>query len=160
MSANLDAKKQLVEEIKQKISSAKSLAFVDYRGLTVEEDTKMRNEFRNNNAEYKVYKNRLVARALNELGIECEELEGTNAVAFGYEDEVSAPRIVCDFAKKTQKLAVKFGIIDGKVVDKAVIERYAMLPSKEVLVAQLMNVLNGPIRGVAVALKAISEKNN
>ena len=80
MSANLDAKKAIVDEIKDKISKAKTIAFVDYRGLTVAEDTAMRAEFRKNGCEYKVYKNRLVLRALNELGLTgCDKVfEGTN----------------------------------------------------------------------------------
>ena len=88
MSANLEAKKELVSEIKDKLSKAKTVVFVDYRGMTVEEDTAMRSAFRKNNADYKVYKNRLVLRALNELGITGldEQLQGTSALAFGYGD--------------------------------------------------------------------------
>ena len=95
MSANLEAKKLLVEEIKEKIQKAKSLTFVDYRGLTVEEDTKMRSEFRKAGAEYKVYKNRLLLIALEACGITGLDkvLEGTSAVAFGYDDEIAPNKI-------------------------------------------------------------------
>ncbi|MEG1499958.1 MAG: 50S ribosomal protein L10 [Clostridia bacterium] len=158
MSSNLESKKLVVEEIKNKISSAKAVAFVDYCGLTVEEATKVRSEFRNNNSEYKVYKNRLVLRALDELGFPGLTLKGTSAVIFGYDDEVTAPRIAMKAAKDTNKLNVLFGVVNGKVETKETIEILAKIPSKEVLIAQLLSVLNGPMRGLACALKAISEK--
>ena len=109
MSANLEAKKVLVEEIKEKIKSAISLTFVDYRGLTVEEDTIMRKELREAEVEYKVYKNRLILRALEELGYTGynDVLEGTTAVAFGYEDEVTASKILVDTIKSTSAIAIK-----------------------------------------------------
>ena len=98
-------KKQLVEEIKEKFSKAKTIAFVDYRGLNVDEDTKMRRQFRENGCEYKVYKNRLMLKALSDLGIECSAnyFEGTTAVALGYDDEVAPAKILCDNITKTKK---------------------------------------------------------
>ena len=171
MSANFEAKKQIVEEIKDKLQKAKSVTFVDYRGLTVEEDTKMRKEFKQNGAEYKVYKNRLMLLALNELGIKGAEkyLEGTSAVAFGYDDEVAQAKIVCDYADKTKKLSIKFGLINGQCVDSKEIEALAKLPSKDVLVEKLLGtllgpitglarVLNAPTQGLAIALNAIATK--
>lgn len=172
MSANFEAKKQLVEEIKEKFSKAKTIAFVDYRGITVEEDTAMRRQFRENGCEYKVYKNRLMFKALSDLGIECPEnyLEGTTAVALGYEDEVTPAKIVTDTAQKTKKLAIKFGILNGACVSAKDIEALAKLPSKEELIAKLLGTLNNtasslcrvlsaPTRGLAVALNAIATKN-
>ena len=131
MSANFEAKKQLVEEIKEKFSKAKTLAFVDYRGLTVEEDTAMRRKFRENGCEYKVYKNRLMLKALSDLGIECSAnyFEGTTAVAIGYEDEVAPAKIVCDTISNTKKMAIKFGILNGVCVSAQDIEALAKLPS-------------------------------
>ena len=104
MSANLEAKKELVAEIKDKLSRAKCVVFVDYRGLNVAQDTEMRTEFRKNNSDYKVYKNRLVLRAANELGISGleEHLQGTSAIAFGYEDEVGAAKIVSQVGEKNK----------------------------------------------------------
>lgn len=162
MSANLETKKLIVEEIKNKIQKAKSLTFVDYRGLTVEEDTKMRTAFRNAGAEYKVYKNRLVLKALEDCGISGLEnvLEGTSAVAFGYNDEVSSNKIIVDTIKETNKMQIKGGVLNGKVVDIEMIETLAKIPSKEVLVAKLLFLLQSPVRGLAVALNAIAEKNN
>lgn len=171
MSANFEAKKALVEEIKQKIQSAKSLAFVDYRGLTASEDTKMRKAFREAGAEYRVYKNRLMLKALEALGINgCEKyLEGTTAVAFSNSDEVGAAKVICDTIKETNKMEIKFGILSGNVVDGKAIEALAKLPSKEVLIAQLLGmlnapatnlarVLNAPAQGLAVALNAVAQK--
>lgn len=162
MSASLEAKKALVEEIKEKIKKAKSLTFVDYRGLTVEEDTKMRAAFRNAGADYKVYKNRLVLRALEECGITGLDkvLEGTSAVAFGFADEVAPNKIVVDTMEDTQKLQIKGGVLNGKIIDANMVKTLASIPSKEVLLAKLLFLLQSPVRGLAVALNAIAEKNN
>lgn len=162
MSANLEAKKLIVEEIKNKIEKAKSLTFVDYRGLTVEEDTKLRTAFRNAGAEYKVYKNRLVLKALEECGIKGLEsvLEGTSAVAFGYNDEVSSNKIIVDTMKDINKMQIKGGIVNGQVVDVNMIETLAKIPSREVLVAKLLFLLQSPVRGLAVAINEIAKKQN
>ena len=171
MSANLEAKKQIVEEIKDKVSKAKSVTFASYNALTVAEDTEMRREFKKNGAEYKVYKNKLLLLALSELGINGAEsfLHGTTAVAFSYDDEVSGAKITCQTAEKTKKLSVKFGLLNGNFVDSKEIEALAKLPSKEVLVAKLLGtlgapisalarVLNAPVQGLAIALNAIATK--
>ncbi|MCI7002846.1 MAG: 50S ribosomal protein L10 [Clostridia bacterium] len=160
MSANLEAKKVIVEEIKDKINKAVSLTFVDYRGLTVEEDTKMRAELRKANVEYKVYKNRLLLKALEELGMTgyADILEGTTAVAFGMHDEVSAPKILVDTAEKTKKMQVKGGILNGARIDAKMVETLAKIPSKEVLISKLLYLLQSPVRSVAIALNAIAEK--
>lgn len=156
MSANLEAKKLVVEEIKQKISESKSIAFVDYRGLNVEKDTMLRKAFRESGSEYKVYKNRLMLLALNQLGMTgCEEhLEGTTAVVFGYEDEVSAPKVLMENIEKDKILKLKFGIVDGKVVTAEEIEKLSKLPSKEELLTKLLWVLNGPTTSLARVLSA------
>lgn len=171
MSANFESKKQLVEEIKEKFSKAKTIAFVDYRGITVAEDTALRKKFRAAGCEYKVYKNRLMLKALIDLGIQCpaENLEGTTAVALGYTDEVAPAKIVCDTIKNTKKMAIKFGILNGAIVDANNIEALAKLPSKEELIAKLLGTLNNtasslcrvlsaPTRGLVVALNAIATK--
>lgn len=161
MSANLENKKLVVDEIKGKLEKAKSIVFVDYKGLNVETADKMRASFRENNADYKVYKNRLLLRALTDMGIEGVEeyLHGTTSIAIGYEDEAVPAKIVADTIKESKVMNIKFGIFDGKVVDEAYVKAIANLPSKEVLIAQLLSVLNGPVSGLARALKAISEKN-
>ena len=156
MSANFEAKKVIVEEIKEKLNRAKSVTFVDYNALTVAEDTAMRQEFKKNGSEYKVYKNKLLLLALNELGINGAEqyLNGTTAVAFSYDDEVSGAKITCQTAEKTKKLTVKFGLLNGNFVEGKEMEALAKLPSKEVLIAMLLGTLNAPITGLARVCKA------
>ena len=160
MSANLEAKKVLVEEIKNKIQNAVSLTFVDYRGLTVEEDTKMRKQLRESEVEYKVYKNRLLLRALDELGYTGfnDILEGTTAVAFSMKDEVSGPNIIVKTSEAAKKMQIKAGILNGERIDAAMVEQLAKIPSKEVLISKLLYLLQSPVRSVAIALNAIAEK--
>lgn len=160
MNENLQNKVSLVSEIKDKLSRAKTVVFVDYKGTSVCDDTKMRGEFRKNGDDYKVYKNRLVLRALNELGLDGYDkyLEGTTAFAFGYEDEVSAAKVITESKKTNQNLTIKCGIFNGKFMDSAEVEKLGNLPNKETLIAQLLCVLNGPARNLACTLKAITEK--
>ena len=160
MNENLRNKVNLVNEIKDKLSKAKTVVFVDYKGINVTDDTKLRSEFRKNNDDYKVYKNRLMLRALNELGYTGFDsyLEGTTAFAFGYEDEVSAAKVVTETSKTNKNLVIKCGIVNGKLVDKAEVEKIGSLPNKETLIAQLLCALNGPARKLACTLKAVSEK--
>jgi len=160
MNANLKNKKQLVEEIKGKLQAAKSVVFVDYAGLNVAEADKLRKDFRQKQAEYKVYKNRLLLRALEELGISGTDahLNGTTSVAFCYEDEVTAAKLIADTIKATKKMSVKFGLLNGVVVDSKYVQTLSQLPTKEVLIAQLLSVLNGPMSALARALDAIRQK--
>ncbi|MBP3345154.1 MAG: 50S ribosomal protein L10 [Clostridia bacterium] len=160
MSANLEAKKELVEEIKNKIQSSISLTFVDYRGLTVEEDTIMRRSLREAGVDYKVYKNRLLLKALENLGMTGYDdiLQGPTAVAFGMQDEVSGPRIIVETSEKTKKMQVKGGILNGNRVEADMVNQLAKIPSKEVLISKLLYVLQAPVRSVAIALNAIAEK--
>ena len=162
LSANLELKKQLVEDIKSELGNAKSIIFVDYRGITVSEDTALRKEFRENGVTYKVLKNRLLTRALDALGItgyDAKMFEGTTAVAYST-DEVAPARIFCKHSKDLDKMAVKFGIVDGQIKTKEQVEELAKLPSKDVLIAMLLGMLNAPISAMARALKAIAEKQN
>lgn len=160
MSANLEAKKQVVESIKAKISGSKSVVLVNYKGLTVAEDTELRNEFRKANVEYKVLKNTLVRRAFNELGVDSfdADLNGTTAVAFG-SDETGASKIVIDNAKKyDNKLVAKSAYVNGEYVDKKGVEALASIPSKDALYSMLAGTLSGFVRGLAVALNRVAEK--
>lgn len=169
--AKLDVKKQLVEEIKGKFQEAQSAVLVDYRGLNVEEITELRAKFRSEGVYYKVYKNSLMRFAVKEVGYEglSEHLVGPTAVAFGIEDPVGAAKIINDFSKKHKHLEIKAGMVDGKVIDVEGVKNLATLPSKEVLVAMVLgalnapvsgfaNVLQGTIRGLAIALNAVKEQ--
>ena len=159
MSENLESKKQLVSELKEQLSNAKSMVFVDYRGITVAEDTELRRNFRNENITYKVFKNRLLMRALDEMGItgyDAKNFEGTTAVAFG-EDETAPARIFCETKDKIRKMAVKFGIVNGEIMDANQMEALAKIPSKPVLVAMLMGMLQAPTAAFARALNEIAK---
>lgn len=167
----LQAKSQNVEEIKEKISKAQSVVVVDYRGLNVEQLTELRSRYRKAGVEYKVYKNTMMRFAFKDSGLEefNEFLKGPSAVAFGYDDPVQVAKITSDFAKENNKLEIKAGIVDGKVIDVNGVKDLADLPPREVLIAQVLggfnapiqgfaNVLQGTIRSLAIVLNAIAEK--
>lgn len=160
MSSNFENKKVVVDEIKNKLSNAKTIVFVDYIGTNVAQDTALRAEVRKENCEYKVYKNRLVLRALNELGLTGydEYLNGTTAIAFSSESETAPAKVIYDAAKTNNKLKIKCGIMNGQMIDSAYVQSLATIPSKEVLIAQLLGMLQSPIRGLAVALSEIAKK--
>ena len=158
--SNLEAKKVLVEEIKAKISASKSVVLADYNKLTVLEVTALRNKFREANCEYKVYKNTLVRRAFNELGVSNfdADLNGSTAVAFGA-DETGASKIVVENAKKlNEKLSPKSAYVNGEYVDKKGVEALAAIPSKDALYSMLAGTLSNFVRGLAVALNRVAEK--
>ena len=161
MSAEIiKIKEQQVSEYVEKIGKAKSFVLVDYRGLNVAEDTAMRSEMRKAGVEYKVIKNRLVLRALNNAGFAGFDkvLEGPTAMAISYEDAVAPAKIVVDNVKKTNKLTVKGGVVEGKVLSVNELNAVASIPAKPVLVAQLLGMLQTPIRSLAVAMSEIAKK--
>ena len=160
MSANLEAKKTAVEEIKNLISSSKSIVLVDYKGISVSDDTALRKSMRENNVTYKVIKNTLFNKACEQLGITGleEALNGTTAFAFGSEDETAAPRLVKNATKDYKSLSIKAGYYNGKAIDEKEVMALASIPGKEQLVAQLLYVLNAPVASLARAFKAIAEK--
>lgn len=157
----LKLKEEQVKDIEDKVNRAKSVVLVDYRGITVEQDTAMRSELRKANVEYKVLKNRLVLRAFNNTGYTGfdETLQGPTAVAFSYDDAVAPAKIIVDYVKKVNKISVKGGIVEGKIMDENGINTLATIPSKNVLVAQLLGLLTSPMRGLAVAVSEIAKKN-
>lgn len=159
MGVNLENKKQIVENLKENFKNAKSIVFVDYRGISVLQDTALRKKFREEGISYKVYKNRLMLKALNELnisGIDEHQFEGTTAVAFG-NDEVAPARIFCNYAKEIKKMDVKFGIVNGSVFNKNQVEDLSKIPSKPILIAMLLGQLQAPVSAFARALNAIKE---
>ena len=160
MSANQENKKLLVAEIKEKIQRAKSMIFVNYAGLKVNDATAMRHNFAKNGCEYKVYKNRLVLRALNDCGITGmdESLQESLGVAFGYNDEVMAAKLLKEVVEANQKMSIKFGIVNKAFVDSEGVMALAELPSKEVLIAKLLGMLNAPATSLAMALSGVSRK--
>ena len=155
------AKRELVEQLKEKIQSSQSFVIVDYKGLTVAQDTELRTEFRKNGVDYKVLKNTLMRKALNELGYTefDEALNGPSAFAFGVEDALAPAKIASEGAKKFTSVKVKCGMFDKKFADEATVNAMANVPSREVLLSMLVSVLSAPMRGLAVALNAIAEKS-
>lgn len=159
MSANRELKKDVVAEIVERLQKAKSIVLVNYQGLTVEQDTELRNKFRASNVEYKVYKNRLLKIAFEQLGISfpAETYEGMTALATS-EDVVAPAKIAIEGETAYKVMKVKAGVIEGKVSDYAYIKQIATIPSKEVLVAQLLGMLLNPIRSLAVVLNEAAKK--
>ena len=171
MSANFENKKKIVQDIKDKISRAQCVVFVDYKGINVANDTDLRNKIREAGCEYHVYKNRLVKLALDELKISCldDKLEGTLAVAFSFDGETDAARVINKMSEKAG-ISMKFGLLEQNFIDDTALKALANLPSKEVLIAQLLGllqapatglcrVLNGPVSGLARCLNGIATKN-
>lgn len=166
----LDTKKQAVTALAEEIKKANVGILVDYKGITVADDTKLRKGLREAGDSYKVVKNTLLKRALADAGIVGldELLKSTTAIATG-EDYVSAAKVLASYAKGNEDFKIKGGFLDGAAVDAAGIKNLAELPSKEVLVAQVLGglnapisgfvtVLNGTLKGLVVALNAIAEK--
>ena len=151
-------------DIKEKFEKAKSVVVVHFAGNTVEEVTKLRNQFRENNVEYVVLKNKLVDRALDELGIEGldEHLTGPNAYAFGMEDAVAPAKVIYDFISKNKKekenLSVKVGLMGTEVMDEAAVKALSELPSREVLLSRMLGSMMSPISGLAIVLDQIAKK--
>ena len=156
-----ELKEKQVAEIKELINSAKSFVLVDYKGLTVAQDTELRNEYRANGVKYVVLKNRLLKIALNELGYNQfdDALNGPTAVAFAMTDNLAAPAKIASAKQATfKKLVFKCGMVDGTYLDEAGCKELAKLPTKETLIAQLLGLLNEPIAGFARVLDAYANK--
>ena len=156
----LASKKQVVAELTEKLKNAKSGIVVDYKGITVAQDTQLRKNFRAAGVEYAVVKNTLLRFAAKEAGLEgiTGALEGTTALAIS-NDELTAPaKIFCDFAKDKENLSPKAGFVEGDILDKEGVEALAKIPSKEILIATVLGTFNAPIAALARALNAIAEQ--
>ena len=154
----LEAKKAQVAEIIEALKGATTGVLVDYRGLTVEEDTKLRNDLRAAGVKYFVVKNTLLRLAAKETGLEELDsiLHGPTALAIS-EDAVASAKVIADFAKENEKFEIKSGFMDGKVLSLDEIKTLAKTPSKETLIAKMMGSLNSPISGLARLLSTIAE---
>lgn len=160
MSANIEAKKQVCAEIEEKIKASKSVVFVSYKGLSVAEDTELRSAFRKQEVEYKVLKNTLIKKAFDAMGIKDfdNDLNGPTAVAFA-KDETSAAKILVDATKKyADKITLKSAYVDGAYVDANGIKALSAIPSKPELYAMLAGTLNNMIASLAIAIKAVADK--
>jgi large subunit ribosomal protein L10 len=156
----IDQKKQVVEEISEKLRNSVTTIVVDYRGLDVSEVTELRKQLREAGVEFKVYKNTMIRRATAETdltGID-EYLAGPTAVAFSPEDVIAPAKVLYKFAKDHKDLEIKTGIIEGTVATVDQINALAELPSREGLLSMLLSVLQAPIRNIALAVKAVAEQ--
>lgn len=156
----IEAKKQIVLDVKEKMEQSKGMVFYDYRGLTVSEVTELRNKFREAGVEYRVIKNSMLKRAADMLEIEGlnEHLSGPTAVAFGFEDPVAPAKVLVEYTKKLKKTEIKTGVLEGKVIGLDEINNLADLPSREQLLGMLAGTLNAPITGFARSLHGIIAK--
>lgn len=165
---NLETKKQVVAEVTEKFSNAKSVIITDYRGLTVAEVTELRSRLRAQGVEYRVIKNTLLKIAAKDAGIEGAEeyFQGPTAVAYGLEDAVAPAQVLSKFIKEYKKMEIKGGILEGKVIGFDEVNALADLPPREILLGQvasvfqapiagLVNVLQGPIRKLGYALEEV-----
>jgi large subunit ribosomal protein L10 len=160
--AAIAKKAAIVEEVTEKFKTASSVVVVDYRGLTVDEVTRLRKQLRDANVEMKVIKNSILTRAAKAAGLEGleEVFTGPTAVAFSNEDVVAPAKIIDEFAQDAKALEIKGGIIEGKVSSVEEITALAKLPSREGLLSMLLSVLQAPVRNVAYAINAVAEKED
>lgn len=160
MSNNLEMKKTVVAGIKEKFEKAQTVVLVDYRGLTVAEDTELRNQLRKAGVEYAVLKNTMISRAIEGMNVDemHASLEGPTAVAFGFEDMIAPAKILSEFAKKSKKLTIKCGVCDGAYLNADGVEALASLPSKEVLIAKIMGSMMSSVSKFVYCVEAIRKQ--
>jgi len=158
--AKVELKQPIVDEIKGYVKDAKAIVAVDYRGLTVEEDTKLRKQLREAGVVYKVYKNTMLKRAFEGTEFEAlsKHLDGPTAVAFGLDDATAPARIINDVSKTSPNLEFKAGVVEGTYYDAKGIQVIATIPSREVLISKLLGSLQSPITNFARVIKQIAEK--
>ncbi|MCX4325274.1 MAG: 50S ribosomal protein L10 [Lachnospiraceae bacterium] len=158
--AKVELKKPIVDEIAAAVKDAQSVVLVDYRGLTVEQDTQLRKQLREAGITYKVYKNTMMNFAFK--GTDCEALlpylEGPSAVAISTEDATAPARVLCKFAKTADALEVKGGIVEGIAYDADGIKEVAKIPSREELLSKLLGSIQSPITNFARVMNQLAEK--
>lgn len=153
----LEQKKAQVAEVAEALKSAQTGILVDYRGLTVEEDTKLRNNLRQAGVKYFVVKNTLLRLAAKEVGLEGldDALHGPTALAVSDEDAVAPAKVMAEFAKENDKLEIKTGFMDGSVMTLDEVKQLAATPNRETLMAKMLGSLNAPISNLARLLSTI-----
>ena len=154
----LEQKQVVIDEIKERASAAKTIVLFDYRGMTDSETKELRVKLRESNSDYKVYKNTLMARAFNDLGIDLNEaLNGPSAFAYG-EDQIAPIKTLSEFAKDHPALVLKVGIVDGEKADQAKLAEYATIPSREGLLTMLAGGMIGIARDLSICLDLYSQQ--
>ena len=158
--AKVELKQPIVAEISEVIKDAQSVVLVDYRGLTVEEETALRKQLREAGVNYKVYKNTLMNFAFKGTDFEAlaPYLNGPSAIAVSTEDATAPARVIAEFAKKAKNLEIKAGVVEGTLYDAKGMQAVAEIPSRDVLISRLLGSLQSPITNFARVIKQISEK--
>ena len=159
--AKVELKKPIVDEISELLNGAATAVVVDYRGLTVAEDTDLRKQLREAGVVYKVYKNTMINFAIKdtEFADLAQHLEGPTAIAVCKDDATAAARVLAKFAKTAEALEIKGGVVDGIYYDAAGIAKIASIPSRDVLLSKLLGSMQSPITNFARVIKQIAEKN-
>ena len=159
--AKVELKKPVVEEISELLNGAAAAVVVDYRGLTVAEDTELRKQLREAGVVYKVYKNTMINFAIKdtEFADLAQHLEGPTAIAVCKDDATAAARVLAKFAKTAEALEIKGGVVDGIYYDAVGIGQIASIPSREVLLSKLLGSMQSPVTNFARVIKQIAEKN-
>ncbi len=156
----LEQKKAIVAALAEQIKTSASGILVDYKGINVEDDTKLRAELRNAGVEYSVIKNTLISKACDEVGYEGlkESLKGMTALAISKDDPVVAAKILANYAKDHDNFVLKAGYVDGRVLDANGVKALAETPSKEVLLGRILGSLQSSLYGFVYGLQAIIDK--
>ncbi len=157
----LESKAARVAELEEKLKGAASFVLVDYKGITVADDTVLRRSLREANVEYFVEKNTLLGRALHNIGMDDfgEVLNGTTAIAISRDDQTAPASILGKYAEKSETFKLKAGCVDGEYYNEAQVNALSKIPSKDILLAQLVGSLQGPIQKLAALLQAVVDKN-
>ena len=157
----LEQKQAIVAELAEKLKASPAGVVVNYQGITVDADTKMRKALREAGVTYTVMKNSLTGRACEEVGLGDmkQYLSGMTAIAIGNEDPIAPAKILKEYAEKIESFEILAGYLDGQVVDKDTVAKLADIPSKEVLIAKLLGSIKSPLYGLAYALQAVVDKD-
>jgi large subunit ribosomal protein L10 len=156
----LDEKKKTVEELHERLSKSKVVIVTDYKGLNVETMTELRRKLREAQIDYRVVKNTLLIRAAKETSVALilDQLKGPSAIALSFDDPVAPAKVLMEFAKKNEKLEIKAGVMEDRVLDLASIKALAALPSREALLSQLLSAMVGVPTGLVRVLNGIPQK--
>jgi len=157
---NKSEKQQLVEELHQKFVDSKIVILTDYKGLDVDTINALRRKLTESNIEYRVVKNTLLARASEDTDVALvkDHFKGPTAIALSYDDPVSPAKVLSEFAKDNDKLEIKIGVMSGKLLDLNAIKSLSALPSREVLLSQVLSTMNGVPTALVRALNNVPEK--
>ena len=157
----LAQKQAIVADLAEQLKNSPAGVVVNYQGITVEDDTKMRKALREAGVNYMVMKNSLTGRACDEVGLSDmkQYLTGMTAIAIGTDDAVAPAKVLKEYAEKIESFNILAGYLDGKVVDDATVKQLADIPSKEVLIAKFLGSIKSPLYGLAYALQAVVDKD-